>query len=96
MAKNQEKASAMDGIKKSIGKATDLAALKLKLGQTKAKRKEAYARLGELAYTTYRPRTVTVTEDIENAIAAVVNEITQLTHAIVELELRIKILKADM
>ena len=96
MAKNQEKSSAMEGIKKSIGKATDLASLSLKLGQTKVKRKDAYARLGELAYTTYRPRTDTVTEDIENAIAAVVSEITQLTHAIVELELRIKILKADL
>lgn len=95
MAQNQEKASAMEGIKKSIGKAADLASLKLKLAQMKSRRKEAYTRLGELAYATYRPRTDAVTGDIENAITAAVNEITELTHAITELELRIKLLKAD-
>ena len=63
-------------------------------GETKNKRKNAYTRLGELSYTKYRPRTTDVTEDIENAIAAVVAEITDLNHEIVELELRIKLLKA--
>ena len=74
--------------------AADVARLKFKLSQTKNKRKNAYTRLGELSYTKYRPRTTDVTEDIENAIAAVVAEITDLTHEIVELELRIKLLKA--
>ncbi len=86
----------MDDMKKSIGKAADLTALKIKLGQTKTKRKNAYARLGELAYTTYRPRTDAVTEDIEKAINATVTEITGLSQTILELELRIKLLKADM
>ena len=84
----------MDGVKKGLGKAADITALKIKLGQAKSKRKNAYTRLGELSYTKYRPRTTDVTEDIESAISATVAEITELTHAIVELELRIKLLKA--
>ena len=84
----------MDGVKKSLGKAADMTSLKIKLGQAKTKRKNAYTRLGELSYAKYRPRTGDVPEDIEAAINAAVQEITELTHAIVELELRIKLLKA--
>ena len=86
--------TAKDNVKKGLELAADVARLKFKLSQTKNKRKNAYTRLGELSYTKYRPRTTDVTEDIENAIAAVVAEITDLTHEIVELELRIKLLKA--
>ena len=95
MAQNQTNQSiAKDNVKKGLELAADVARLKFKLSQTKNKRKNAYTRLGELSYTKYRPRTTDVTEDIENAIAAEVAEITNLTHEIVELELRIKLLKA--
>ncbi len=95
MAQNQtNQPAAKDNVKKGFEFAADLARLKFKLGQTKSRRKNAYTRLGELSYTKYRPRTTDVTEDIENAIAAVVAEITDLNHEIVELELRIKLLKA--
>ena len=96
MAENQNKkqSKAMDNIKKGFEYAADLTSLKIKLSKAKSKRKDAYTRLGELSYTKYRPRTTDVTEDIENAIAAVVAEITDLNHEIVELELRIKLLKA--
>jgi len=85
---------AMESVKKSLNKAADTASLKFKLGQAKCKRKNAYARLGEMAYVTYLPRTTAVDPDIENAIAAVVKEIGELNNQIVELELRIKLLKA--
>ena len=95
MAQNQtNQPTAKDNVKKGFEFAAELTRLKFKLSQTKNKRKNAYTRLGELSYTKYRPRTTDVTEDIENAIAAVVAEITDLTHEIVELELRIKLLKA--
>ena len=96
MAQNQtsNQSSAKDSIKKGFAFATDLTALKLKLAKAKNKRKVAYTHLGELSSSKYRPRTTDVTEDIENAIAAVVAEITDLNHEIVELELRIKLLKA--
>lgn len=94
MAQNQS--SALDGVKKSLGKAADLTSLKIKLRQTQTKRKAAYQRLGELAYTKHRPRPDDVTEDIENAISAAVAEITDLNHAVTELELRIKLVKAQM
>ena len=95
MTQNQtNQPTATDNVKKGLEFAADLARLKFKLGQAKNKRKNAYTRLGELSYTKYRPRTTDVTEDIENAIAAEVAEITNLTHEIVELELRIKLLKA--
>lgn len=86
--------SAKDNVKKGLELAADIARLRFKLSQAKSRRKAAYTRLGELSYTKYRPRTTDVTEDIENAIAAEVAEITNLTHEIVELELRIKLLKA--
>ena len=95
MAQEKKQSPAMDEVKKGLSKAADMAALKFKLGQVKAKRKAAYTRLGELAYNKYRPRTTKVTEDIESAIIAAVNEVTELTQQIVELELRIKLLKAD-
>ena len=96
MAQNQNnsQSSAMDNVKKSLGLAADKASLKFKLGKAKSRRKAAYTHLGELSYTKYRPRTNDVTEDIENAIAATVNEITALNHEITELELRIKLLKS--
>ena len=50
--------------------------------------------MGELSYSKYRPRNGDVPEDIENAIAATITEITELTHTIVELELRVKLMKA--
>ncbi|MBQ9151884.1 MAG: hypothetical protein IJX72_06510 [Clostridia bacterium] len=96
MAQNTNQPSALDSVKKSIGKAADLTSLKIKLGQAKAKRKNAYTHLGELSYTKYRPRTDEVTEDIETAIQNTVNEITACSQEILELELRIKLLKADM
>ena len=86
--------TAKDNVKKGLELAADIARLRFKLSQAKSRRKAAYTRLGELSYTKYRPRTTDVTEDIENAIAAEVAEITNLTHEIVELELRIKLLKA--
>ena len=94
MAQEKKTSPAVEGMKKGLGKAADIASLKLKLGQAKAKRKAAYTRLGELSYAKYRPRTGDVPEDIEAAIANAVAEITDLTHAIVELELRLKLLKA--
>lgn len=95
MAQNQTNQPATkDNVKKGFEFAADLTRLKFKLGKAKSRRKNAYTRLGELSYTKYRPRTTDVTEDIENAIAAVVAEITDLNHEIVELELRIKLLKA--
>ena len=95
MAQNQtNQPAAKDNVKKGFEFAADLARLKFQLGKAKSRRKDAYTRLGELSYTKYRPRTTDVTEDIENAIAAVVAEITDLNHEIVELELRIKLLKA--
>ena len=95
MAQNQtNQPTATDNVKKGLEFAAELTRLKFKLSQAKNKRKNAYTRLGELSYTKYRPRTTDVTEDIENAIAAVFAEITDLTHEIVELELRIKLLKA--
>jgi flagellar biosynthesis chaperone FliJ len=95
MAQEKKQSPAMDGVKKGLNKAADMASLKIKLGQAKAKRKAAYTRLGELSYNKYRPRTTEVTADIESAISAAVAEITELTQQIVELELRIKLLKAD-
>ena len=95
MAQNQtDRPAAKDNVKKGLELAADIARLKFKMSQAKSRRKNAYTRLGELSYTKYRPRTTDVTEDIENAIAAEVAEITNLTHEIVELELRIKLLKA--
>ena len=95
MAQNQTKQPTTKyNVKKGLELAADIARLKFKLSPAKNKRKNAYTRLGELSYTKYRPRTTDVTEDIENAIAAEVAEITNLTHEIVELELRIKLLKA--
>ena len=95
MAQNQtNQPAAKENVKKGFEFAADLTRLKFKLGKAKSRRKNAYTRLGELSYTKYRPRTTDVTEDIENAIAAEVAEITNLTHEIVELELRIKLLKA--
>ena len=95
MAQNQtNQSTATDNVKKGLEFAAELTRLKFKLSQAKNKRKNAYTRLGELSYTKYRPRTTDVTEDIENAIATEVAEITNLTHEIVELELRIKLLKA--
>ena len=95
MAQNQtNQPAAKENVKKGFEFAADLTRLKFKLGKAMSRRKNAYTRLGELSYTKYRPRTTDVTEDIENAIAAVVAEITDLTHEIVELELRIKLLKA--
>ena len=95
MAQNRtNQPTAKDNVKKGLELATDIARLKFKLSQAKNRRKNAYTRLGELSYTKYRPRTTDVTEDIENAIASVVAEITDLNHEIVELELRIKLLKA--
>ncbi len=91
---NPNPSSAADTIKKSLGLAADITTLKIKLGRAKNQRKAAYTRLGELSYSKYRPRTTDVTADIENAIAATVAEITDLTHEITELELRIKLLKA--
>lgn len=95
MAQNQtNQPTATDNVRKGLEFAAELTRLKFRLSQAKNKRKNAYTRLGELSYTKYRPRTTDVTEDIENAIATEVAEITNLTHEIVELELRIKLLKA--
>ena len=95
MAQNQtNQPSTKDNVKKGFEFAADLTRLKFKLGKAKSRRKAAYIRLGELSYAKYRPRTTDVSEDIENAIAAAVTEITNLTHEITEIELRVKLLKA--
>ena len=96
MAENQNKnqSKTMDSIKKGFEYAADLTSLKFKLGKAKCKRKDAYAHLGELSYTKYRPRATDIPEDIEKAISAVMDEINILNHEIIELELRIKLLKA--
>ena len=91
---NNNQSTTKDSIKKGFELAADMASLKFKLSRAKSRRKDAYSRLGELSYSKYRPRTTDIPEDIEKAIAAVVAEITDLNHEIVELELRIKLLKA--
>ena len=95
MAQEKKTSPAMEGVKKSLGKAADMTSLKFKLSQAKTKRKNAYTRLGELTYAKARPRQGDVPAEIESAIAAAITEITELTHLIVELELRVKLLKAD-
>ena len=90
-----ERSSTWEDIKKSVGKAADMASLKYKLHTTENRRKEAYARLGELSYAKLRPRRSELAEDIEDAIAKSVSEITELTHEIAELKIRVEILKAD-
>ena len=94
MTQEKKQSPAMDGVKKGLNKAADLTSLKFKLAQAKAKRKAAYTRLGELSYSKYRPRTTDVSADIESAIQSTVAEITELTQTIVELDLRIKLLKS--
>lgn len=94
MTQEKKQSPAMDGVKKGLNKAADLTSLKIKLTQAKAKRKAAYTRLGELSYSKYRPRTTDVSADIESAIQSTVAEITELTQTIVELDLRIKLLKS--
>ncbi len=100
MAEKKKKAGSepgtMDNVKKAIGKAAGLTSLKLKYNRTAARRKEAYTRLGELSYALHRPRKDSVPADIHTAIEATVAEITELSHELVELSLRIEILKADM
>ena len=98
MAQNQteNQPSAMDNVKKSLGLAADVASLKFKLSRAKSRRKAAYAHLGELSYTKYRPRTTGVPSDIEIAISTAVSDITDLNNEITELELRIKLLKAGV
>ena len=95
MAQEKKSSPAMEGVKKSLGKAADMTLLKFKLSQAKTKRKNAYTRLGELTYAKARPRQGDVPAEIESAITAAITEITELTHLIVELELRVKLLKAD-
>lgn len=95
MAQEKKSSPAMEGVKKSLGKAADMTSLKFKLSQAKTKRKNAYTRLGELTYAKARPRQGDVPAEIESAITAAITEITELTHLIVELELRVKLLKAD-
>ena len=95
MAQKEKQSSVMEDVKKGIGKAADLTSLRFKLGQAKTKRKNAYTRLGELTYAKARPRQGDVPAEIESAITAAITEITELTHLIVELELRVKLLKAD-
>lgn len=89
-----EKESTLNGVKKTLGKAADITSLKLKRCQAEAKRKEAYRYLGELSYAKYRPRPDDVPEDIDNAISATVAEITNLNQTVIELDLRIKLIKA--
>ena len=91
----QDQPTALDQVKKGIAKAADLTALKVKLSQARSKKKDAYTRLGELCYSKHRPRTDDVTADIEKAISTTVAEITELSQIIIELELRIKLLKAE-
>ncbi len=87
---------ALDNVKKTLSKTADLAGLKMKYHKTAGRRKDAYTRLGELSYALYRPRTDTVPADIHTAIEATVAEITNLSHELTELSLRIELLKADM
>ncbi len=90
-----EEVSTMDKLKKAIDKATDLASLKIKYKRTAARRKDAYVRLGELAYALHRPRRDAVPSDISAAMNTVVDEITHLSQEMTELSLRIELLKAD-
>ena len=93
---NNNQSGAMDSVKKTLGYAADLTSLKVKLSRAKSRRKAAYAHLGELSYTKYRPRTTGVPSDIEIAITTAVSDITDLNNEITELELRIKLLKAGV
>jgi hypothetical protein len=90
-----EKESAASNVKKSLGKAADITSLKIKRCRAESRRRDAYRRLGELAYAKHRPRPDDVTEDIDNAINAAVTEITDLSQSITELDLRIKLAKAQ-
>lgn len=97
MPQNSSKpqASAADGFKRSLKRTADRTSLSFKLGKVKTSRKAAYTRLGELCYSKHRPRSTDTPEDIETAIASTVEEITELSQEILELELRIKLLKAE-
>lgn len=92
---DKENESTLNGVKKGLGKAADITSLKIKRHRAENRRKEAYRYLGELAYAKYRPRTDDVPEDIDNAITATVTEITNLNQTITELDLRIKLVKAQ-
>lgn len=94
MEEEKKNSPAMDGVKKGLNKAADMTALKFKLNKAKAKRKNAYTRLGELTYAKARYNGSEIPADMEAASAAAITEITELTHQIVELELRVKLLKA--
>ncbi len=87
---------ALEGVKKTLSQTATLAQLKYQHGRTAAARKDAYARLGELSYALYRPRTDSVPADINAAIQATVAEITSLSAELTELALRIEILKANL
>jgi hypothetical protein len=90
-----EKESTAGSVKKSLGKAADITSLRIKRMRAENQRREAYRRLGELAYAKHRPRPDDVTEDIDNAISTAVAEITDLNHTVTELDLRIKLIKAQ-
>ena len=72
MAQEKKSSPAMEGVKKSLGKAADMTSLKFKLSQAKTKRKNAYTRLGELTYAKARPRQGDVPAEIESAITAAI------------------------
>lgn len=90
-----ETSGVLSDVKKNLGRAADITALRLKIRKTAARRKDAYTRLGELSYAKYRPRNTAVPADIEAAIAATVSEITALSHELTELKLRLELFKAD-
>lgn len=97
MAKNETNSnqpSALDQVKKSLGKAADLAGLKLQLHKVEKKREETYSKLGELYYVKSRPRDGEVPAEIETAMENALNEITALNHEISELKLRVELMKA--
>ncbi len=90
-----ESSGVFSDVKKNLSRAADLTSLRLRIRKTAAARKDAYTRLGELSYAKYRPRETAVPADIEEAIAATVKEITDLSHELTELKLRLELLKTD-
>ncbi len=94
--KKHSAAPETSGVKKTLNQAGELARLKLEHRRTVARRKEAYARLGELIYNQRHPRKGSKPADLDTAVNAAVAEITRLSEALVDLSVRMEILKADM
>ncbi len=86
----------IEEVKKTLEKAADLTALQVKFHYLSARRKDAYAHLGELTYALHHPRKDTTPEEIDTEIEQTMQQITSLSHKITDLALRIKFLKLDL